>query len=99
MNNQFLEEAFKEFLRTMIFGLVTIIIAALSLMLPGINQATGEININWAVIYAVSLVQFLTILGTALGSALDKFKHLEGRQKVIDTFGESDGKSHGIIKM
>lgn len=68
-------EAIKEFGRTLIFGLISVFITVLGMMVVGINQATGDININWLIVRAIFFAETLVTLKLALTSAVDKYLH------------------------
>ena len=92
MNNA-LKEALKEFARVLISGLVPVVITITTMIAGGINQVTGAIIIPWMLIRAFVLLQFLTILGTAIARAADKYQH----EYNSETKTHEDGKSMGII--
>lgn len=80
-------EGLKYFLRTEIFSVVPLL---LGLVLMGINTETGAIAINWFLLRAVFLFQTIT----ALLGAIDKAKHIYGKEMNPDDVG----KSFGIVK-
>lgn len=98
MKNPFQESA-KEFFRTVIFTLLACLVTAIVMIIPAINQVTGVIDINWAVIWATCLVEFLAGVKVALVSAIDKYKHESTKALQIEDTGHFDGQSHGIVKV
>jgi len=70
-----INEAIKEFGRTMLFGLISLIITVIGMIVAGINQSTGDININFIIIRAIFIAEALITFKLAITSALDKYIH------------------------
>ena len=77
-------EALKELLRTFILGLIPPIVSVIYLIRDGINLETGEFNIAWVIVVAVLVSNALTVLGTAIMSALDKWLHENNVETPLD---------------
>lgn len=65
---QALMESLKEFVRN---GLLSGIMAFLTVVVQGLNTTTGEVNIN----YALAIVLLLSTVLGALVTAIDRFIH------------------------
>ena len=74
-----LNEACKEFVRTLILGIGPVIVLILSTMIAGIRPQTGEMVVNWSIVGATTIVSMTTLLSTCVTSATDKYKHEEGK--------------------
>lgn len=68
-------EGFKEFVRTMILGLVPVVGAILLFIKSGINVEVGSFNINWMIALAMLVSGFIGVMQTAIMSAFDKWLH------------------------
>ena len=68
-------EAIKEFLRTLILGLLPSLAAALGVIAIGIDTQAGTFHIKWAVVLAVLAVDAIAVIKTSLMSAADRWLH------------------------
>ena len=64
----------------MISGLIPAIVAAIMVIIAGINTTTGDMNIAWGVVRAIFIVQTLSAAATGLTKSLDKFLHETGKE-------------------
>ena len=77
-------EAIKEFVRTLILGLIPAVVAALGVISTGISTETGVFNIPWGIVIAVLAVDVIAVTKTALMSAGDKWLHAHDVETVLD---------------
>lgn len=71
-------EALKEFVRTLILGLIPAVVAAIKIIQMGIDTETGSFAIQWGVAAAVLVSGALTVLQTAALKGVDKWLHQHG---------------------
>lgn len=79
-----LVEAVKQFLRTIVLGMIPVIGAILLFIKSGINVEVGSFNINWAIALAMLVSGFISVVQTSLMSALDKWLHEKDIKTPLD---------------
>lgn len=70
-----LVEALKEFIRTLILGMIPVASGVVLFIKSGIDVEVGTFNINWIIAWAMTVAGFLGVVQTSMMSALDKFLH------------------------
>lgn len=77
-------EGLKEFIRTLLLGMLPVFGAVLLFIKSGINIEVGTFNINWMIAVAMLVSGFLGVFQTALMSAADKWLHKTGVETPLD---------------
>lgn len=83
LSTQFVE-ALKEFLRTVVLGLVPALVASLGIIWNGIDTDAGTFDIAWNLVAAVFAANAIVVFQTSLMSALDKFLHKNKIETPLD---------------
>lgn len=75
-----IKEAGKEFFRIIVADLIGSVIAALGIILVGINTVTGDIAINGQLVLAVFLAGIISAVKIGLVKMVDKYMHKKGQE-------------------
>lgn len=77
-------EALKEFIRTLVLGMIPVLVGALAIVKLGIDVEVGGFSIRWILVLAVLASGFVSVVQTALMSAGDKWLHSNDIKTILD---------------